>query len=232
MEVRTTMASSVPPVPLKHLPRWLRETAYGILILLSIAVGAAVGVLFVYSSELPEVRALEDFKPDTVTELYADDGQLVGSFAIQRRILVSYDQIPAVLHDALIATEDQHFESHWGVDVPRVFQAAWRNAMSGHITQGASTLTMQLAGTLFLNRSDRSYRRKIQEALLAIQIERYYTKRQILTMYCNQIYLGHGNYGFESASEFYFGKSLKVLALPEAALLVAIVRGPSYSPLL
>ncbi|HXZ18390.1 MAG TPA: PBP1A family penicillin-binding protein, partial [Candidatus Acidoferrales bacterium] len=88
------------------------------------------------------------------------------------------------------------------------------------------------AGTLFLNRSDRSYRRKIQEALLAIQIERYYTKRQILTMYCNQIYLGHGNYGFESASEFYFGKSLKDLALPEAALLVAIVRGPSYSPLL
>ncbi len=242
MEVPTAMASSDAPVPPppspprreghKHLPRWLRETAYGFLILLSIAFGASVGVLFVYSTELPEVRALEDFKPDTVTELYADDGQLIGSFALQRRILVSYDQIPAVLHDALIATEDQHFESHWGVDVPRVFQAAWRNAVSGHITQGASTLTMQLAGTLFLNRSDRSYRRKIQEALLAIQIERYYTKRQILTMYCNQIYLGHGNYGFESASEFYFGKSLKDLTLPEAALLVAVVRGPSYSPLL
>ncbi len=240
MEVPTAMASSDPPVPPtpssveghKHLPRWLRETAYGLLILLSIALGASVGVLFVYSSELPEVRALEDFKPDTVTELYADDGQLIGSFALQRRILVSYDQIPAVLRDALIATEDQHFESHWGVDVPRVFLAAWRNAVSGHITQGASTLTMQLAGTLFLNRSDRSYRRKIQEALLAIQIERYYTKRQILTMYCNQIYLGHGNYGFESASEFYFGKSLKDLTLPEAALLVAVVRGPSYSPLL
>ena len=234
------MASSDAPVPpalsrvegQQHLPRWLRETAYGFLLLISIAVGASVGVLFVYSSELPEVRALEDYKPDTVTELYADNGQQIGSFALQRRILVTYDQIPAVLRDALIATEDQHFESHWGVDVPRVFQAAWRNAVSGHITQGASTLTMQLAGTLFLNRSDRSYRRKIQEALLAVQIERYYTKRQILTMYCNQIYLGHGNYGFESASEFYFGKTLKDLTLPEAALLVAVVRGPTYSPLL
>ena len=226
------MASPDAPVPHKHLPRWLRETAYGFLILLSIAVGASVGVLFVYSSELPEVRALEDFKPDTVTELYADDGQLIGSFALQRRILVSYDQIPAILRDALIATEDQHFESHWGVDVPRVFQAAWRNVVSRRITQGASTLTMQLAGTLFLNRSDRSLRRKIQETLLSIQIERYYTKRQILTMYCNQIYLGHGNYGFEAASEFYFGKKLKELTLPEAALLVGVVRGPIYSPLL
>jgi penicillin-binding protein 1A len=191
-----------------------------------------MGVLFVYSTELPEVRALEDYKPDTVTELYADNGQLIGSFALQRRILISYDQIPTVLHDALIATEDQHFESHWGVDVPRVFEAAWRNVVSRKITQGASTLTMQLAGTLFLNRSDRSLRRKIQETLLAIQVERYYTKRQILTMYCNQIYLGHGNYGFEAASEFYFGKKLKDLTLPEAALLAGIVRGPSYSPLL
>lgn len=226
------MAPPDAPAPQKHLPRWLRETAYGILILLSIAIGAGVGVLFVYNSELPEVRALEDYKPDTVTELYADNGQLIGSFALQRRILVSYDQIPAVLRDALISTEDQHFEDHWGVDVPRVFEAAWRNAVNRRITSGASTLTMQLAGTLFLNRSDRSLRRKIQETLMAIQIERYYTKRQILTMYCNQIYLGHGNYGFEAASEFYFGKTLKDLTIPEAALLVGIVPGPSYSPLL
>ncbi|HVN07478.1 MAG TPA: PBP1A family penicillin-binding protein [Patescibacteria group bacterium] len=232
MACSTPMASPQAPVRHDHLPRWLRETAYGILLLLAVALGAGVGVLFVYTSELPEVRALEDYKPDTVTELYADDGQLIGSFALQRRILVSYEQIPAVLRNALIATEDQHFETHWGVDVPRVVKAAWTNAIHGHITSGASTLTMQLAGTLFLNRADRSYRRKIQEALLAVQIERYYTKRQILTMYCNQIYLGHGNYGFEAASEFYFGKQLKDLTLPEAALLVGIVPGPSYSPLL
>src|SRR5208282_1300826 len=103
---------------------------------------------------------------------------------------------------------------------------------SRRISQGASTLTMQLAGTLFLNRSDRSFRRKIQETLLSIQIERYYTKKQIFTMYCNQIYLGHGNYGFEAASEFYFGKPAKDVTLPEAALLAGIVRGPAYSPIL
>ena len=196
------------------------------------AVGATVGVVFVYSSELPEVRALEDYKPDTVTELYAADGQQIGSFALQRRILVSYEQIPKMVRDALIATEDQHFEDHWGIDVPRIFQAAWRNVASGRVRQGASTLTQQLAGTLFLNRADRTFRRKIQEALLAIQIERYYTKKQIFTMYCNQIYMGHGNYGFEAASQFYFGKSLKDLALPEAALLVGIVPGPKFSPVL
>ena len=230
----SVMATSPPgvPPPHHHLPRWLRETAYGLLLVLSIAAGVAVGVLFVYSSELPEVRALEDYKPDTVTELYAGDGQLIGSFALQRRILVSYEQIPVVLREALIATEDQHFEDHWGVDVPRVFEAAWRNVASRRITQGASTLTMQLAGTLFLNRSDRSFRRKIQETLLSIQIERYYTKRQIFTLYCNQIYLGHGNYGFEAAAQFYFGKPVKDVTLPEAALLVGLVRGPTYSPLL
>jgi len=223
---------SAAPADHHHLPGWLRETAYAILLLIAIAVGASVGVLFVYSSELPEVRALEDYQPDTVTELYAGDGQLIGSFALQRRILLTYDQIPKVLRDALIVTEDQHFEDHWGVDLPRVFQAAWHNVESGRIRQGASTLTMQLAGTLFLNRADRSFRRKIQETLLAIQIERYYTKRQIFTMYCNQVYLHHGNYGFEAASEFYFGKSVKDVTLPEAALLVGIVPGPKFSPLL
>jgi penicillin-binding protein 1A len=226
------MADPQNEAPRRRLPKWLGTTAYALLILAAAALGAAVGVLFVYSSELPEVRALEDYRPNTVTELYADDGQQIGSFALERRILVAYDQIPKVLRDALIATEDQHFEDHWGVDVPRVAEAAWHNLVSGRITQGASTLTMQLAGTLFLNRSDRSYRRKIQEALLAIQIERHYTKRQIFTMYCNQIYLGHGNYGFEAAAQFYFGKSLKDIALPEAALLVGIVPGPKFSPVL
>ena len=226
------MADAPTTVPRKYLPPWLRETAFGLLILLSAAGGAGVGVLFVYTSELPEVRALEDYQPDTVTELYAADGQPIGSFALQRRILVSYEQVPKILRDALIATEDQHFEDHFGVDVPRVFEAAWHNLVSRRITQGASTLTMQLAGTLFLNRSDRSFRRKIQETLLAIQIERYYTKKQIFTMYCNQIYLGHGNYGFEAASEFYFGKPVKEVTMAEAALLAGIVRGPSYSPIL
>ncbi|MGH9774171.1 MAG: penicillin-binding protein 1A [Candidatus Acidiferrales bacterium] len=208
------------------------RVAFAILALCAIAVGAGTGLLFVYVSDLPEIHALEDYRPDVVTELYGDDGQSIGGFALQRRILLTYEQIPRVLKDAIFSTEDQHFEEHWGVDFPRVVEAAWRNLTHRRITEGASTLTMQLAGGLFLNRSDRSFRRKIQETLLAIQIERHYTKAQILTMYCNQIYLGSGNYGMEAASEYYFSKPVGQVTLPEAAMLAAIIRGPAYSPTL
>src|SRR5579862_1483532 len=204
--------------------------AFAFLLLLSIAVGAAVGLLFVYSSDLPEIRALEDYRPVVVTELYADDGQPIGTFSLQRRILLTYGQIPGVLKDAILSTEDQHFEEHWGVDFPRVLGAAWHDVLLGRKAEGASTLTMQLAGGLFLDRSQRSFRRKMQEAMLALQIERHYTKDQILTMYCNQIYLGSGNYGFEAASEYYFKKPVGQLTLAEAATLAAIIRGPIYSP--
>ncbi|MGD0403901.1 MAG: PBP1A family penicillin-binding protein [Candidatus Acidiferrales bacterium] len=204
--------------------------AFTFLLLCSIAFGAAIGLLFVYTSDLPEIHALEDYRPNVVTELYADDGQSIGTFALQRRILLSYAQIPKVLKDAILTTEDQHFEEHWGVDIPRVLEAAYRDITSRRMAEGASTLTMQLGGGLFLNRSDRSLRRKIQETLLALQIERHYTKDQIFTMYCNQIYLGSGNYGFEAASEYYFSRPVGQLTLPEAATLAAIIRGPIYAP--
>ncbi len=209
----------------------LGRLAFSFLVICSIALGAAIGLLFVYSSDLPEIHALEDYRPVIVTELYADDGQSIGTFALQRRILVTYGQIPTVLRDAIITTEDQHFEQHWGVDFPRVLEAAWRDVVSHRAAEGASTLTMQLAGGLFLNRSDRSLHRKAQETMLALQIERHYTKDQIFTMYCNQIYLGAGNYGFEAASEYYFSKPIGQLTLAEAATLAAIIRGPIYSPI-
>src|ERR1700732_4450978 len=204
--------------------------AFSFLLVCSIGLGAAVGLLFVYSSDLPEIHALEDYHPNVVTELYADDGQPIGTFALQRRILIAYSQIPKVLKDAIITTEDQHFEEHWGVDFPRVLQAAWHDMSHHRIAEGASTLTMQLAGGLFLNRSDRSFHRKIEETMLALQIERQYTKEQIFTMYCNQIYLGSGNYGFEAASEYYFSRPVGQLTLPQAATLAAIIRGPIYAP--
>jgi penicillin-binding protein 1A len=204
--------------------------AFTFLLVCAIGLGAAVGLLFVYSSDLPEIRALEDYRPNVVTELYADDGQSIGTFAIQRRILITYNQIPKILRDAILTTEDQHFQEHFGVDLPRVLEAAWHDIAHHRMAQGASTLTMQLAGGLFLNRADRSFHRKIEETLLAIQIERHYTKEQILTMYCNQIYLGAGNYGFEAASEYYFSKPLSQITIPEAALLAAIIRGPIYNP--
>jgi penicillin-binding protein 1A len=209
----------------------LGRLAFVFLLICAIGLGAAVGLLFVYSSDLPEIHALEDYRPEVQTELYADDGQSIGTFALQRRILLTYNQIPKVLHEAILSTEDQHFEQHWGIDFPRVLGAAWHDLLSHHKAEGASTLTMQLAGGLFLDRSDRSFHRKMQEAILAIEIERHYTKDQIFTMYCNQIYLGSGNYGFEAASEYYFSKPVGELTLPEAALLAAIIRGPVYSPI-
>lgn len=225
--------SALPPLRLRIRRRRLFvRVAYVLLFLCAAGAGSIAGLLFVYRSDLPEVRALEDYRPNVVTELYGDDGQIVGSFALQRRILLSYEQIPQVLKDAVLVTEDQHFETHWGVDVPRVLQAAWRNLTGLRVREGASTVTMQLAGLLFLDRTDRSFRRKAQETLLALQIERHYSKEQILTFYFNQIYLGHGNYGFEAASQYYFGKSVGQIGLTEAALLAAIVRGPGYSPLI
>ncbi len=223
----------LPPITLRLRGRKVvGRVAFSLLLLGAIALGGVSGILFVDSSDLPQIRALEDFQPDVVTELYADDGQVVGDFALQRRVLLTYEQIPPVLKDAILTTEDQHFEQHWGVDFTRVAGAAWKDIAARRVVEGASTITMQLAGTLFLDRSDRRMGRKIQEALLALQIERHYSKDQILTMYCNQIYLSHGNYGFEAASEYYFGKPVGKLNLQEAALLAGLIRGPSYSPIL
>src|SRR5712664_4640319 len=223
---------TLPPITLR-LRGWklIDRVALAFLILCAVALGAGCGLLFVYASDLPEIRALETYRPDVVTEVYADDGQLAGSFALQRRILMTYEQCPKVLYTAVTAIEDQHFEEHWGIDFPRMFSAAVRNLVKRRITGGASTITMQLAGNLFLDRSDRSFRRKMQEILLALQIERRYTKQQIFTMYENQVYLAHGNYGFAAAAQFYFGKPVTDLKLQEAALLAGMVNGPKFSPL-
>src|SRR5258705_7055911 len=223
---------SLPPITLR-LRGWklIDRVALAFLLLCSVALGAACGLLFVYESDLPEIRALETYRPNVVTEIYADDGQLVGSFALQRRILMTWEQVPKILYNAVTAIEDQHFEDHWGVDFPRVAGAAYRNILKHRKAEGASTITMQLAGNLFLDRSDRTFRRKIQEMLLALQIERRYTKPQIFAMYANQVYLAHGNYGFAAAAQFYFGKSVTDLNLQEAALLAGMVNGPKFSPI-
>ena len=223
---------SLPPITLR-LRGWklIDRVALAFLLLCAIALGAGCGLLFVYASDLPEIRALETYRPNVVTEIYADDGQLVGSFALQRRILMTYEQCPKTLYNAALAIEDQHFEDHWGIDFPRVAGAAYRNIVKHRRAEGASTISMQLAGNLFLDRSYRTFRRKMQEILLALQIERRYTKPQIFTMYANQVYLAHGNYGFAAAAQFYFGKSVTDLKLQEAALLAGMIRGPIYSPL-
>src|SRR3977135_1708917 len=135
---------SLPPITLR-LRGWklIDRVALAFLLLCSIALGAGCGLLFVYASDLPEIRALETYRPTVVTEIYADDGQLVGSFALQRRILLTYEPCPKVLYHAVAAIEDQHFEEHWGIDFPRVAGAAYRNILKHRRAEGASTITMQ-----------------------------------------------------------------------------------------
>jgi len=200
--------------------------------MLAVITGSLAGLTLVYSVDLPQIHDLEHYRPSTNTELYDRKGRIIGSFALERREVIGYDDFAPVLRQAVISIEDKQFESHWGVNMFRVAEAVWYDLRSHGRFQGASTLTMQLARNLFLSR-ERTATRKIQEAYLAIQIERSFTKEQIFTLYGNQIYLGSGMYGFEAGSEFYFSKHARDLTLPEAALLAGLPKGPAaYSPLL
>ena len=211
--------------------KFFGQLVFVILLVLSAGLGVAGGLVFVYSSDLPQVRQLEDYRPDVMTEVFADDGTPIARFAMEHRVIVTYNQIPPVLRNAVISIEDRNFESHWGIDVLRIVRAAITDILEWRKAQGASTLTQQLARMLFLT-PEKSFRRKIQEALLAIQIERRFTKPQIFALYANQVPMGYGNYGFAAAAEFYFGKHLDQLTLPEAALLAGMARGPLYWPIL
>src|SRR5271165_5334067 len=221
----------IPPPPRRLGVKFVGKALFVLLIMLAAIAGALSGLLLVYSTDLPQVTELEHYRPSTITQLYDDKDRVIGQFALQRRVIDGYTDFPKVLRDALISTEDKEFEQHWGVDVWRVFGAAWRDVVLDARAQGASTLTMQLSRNLFLS-PDRNFRRKIQEVMLAIQIERRFTKPQIFTLYANQIYLGHGVYGFEAGSNFYFGKKAKELTLEEAAVLAGLPKAPNaYSPI-
>jgi penicillin-binding protein 1A len=203
-----------------------------VLLILAATTGSLAGLTLVYSVNLPQINDLEQYRPSTTTDLYDQKGRIIGSFALERREIVDYDGFAPVLRQAVISIEDKSFESHWGINVIRVAGAAWHDVRSHGRAQGASTLTMQLARNLFLS-SERTSTRKIQEAFLAIQIERAFTKEQIFTLYGNQIYLGSGMYGFEAASEYFFSKHAKDLTLTEAALLAGLPKGPvAFSPLI
>ncbi|HET6206321.1 MAG TPA: PBP1A family penicillin-binding protein [Terracidiphilus sp.] len=218
-------------------PRGLRlklagKLALVVLLTLSIVTGSLAGLMLVYSVDLPQIHDLERYRPSTTTDLYDQKGRVIGSFALERRIVINYNDFAPVLREAVISIEDKTFETHGGINFFRIFGALVHDLRTHGRGQGASTLTMQLARNLFLS-FDRTAVRKIQEAYLAIQIERAFTKEQIFTLYGNQIYLGSGMYGFEAASEFYFSKHAKDLTLTEAALLAGLPKAPAaYSPLI
>jgi penicillin-binding protein 1A len=218
---------------------WLRSGARGFvgragivaLHLLAILVGALAGLYLAYQSDLPQVSSLEDFRPNIITQVYARDGSLIGEFSIERRVVVDFPEIPPVLRNAIVSVEDADFWKHLGINPWSIPRAAIANLRSGRWSQGFSTLTMQLSRLLFLT-PEKTIERKVKQIILAFQIEKNFTKEEILTLYCNQVYFGHGNYGVEAASQFFFSKPIGELSLAEAALLAGIPQNPArLSPL-
>ena len=214
--------------PARPVPRilTLRRVVTTALFAATILGGALIGVFLAFESDLPQVTSLEEFQPNIITRVFAADGSVLGEFAIEKRVVVEFRDIPPVLRNAIVAVEDADFWKHIGINPWRIPGAALANLRSGRRGQGFSTLTMQLTRLLFLT-PEKTYERKIKEGILAFQIEKNFTKEEILTLYCNQIYFGHGNYGVEAASRFYFGKAVKDLSLPEAALIAGIGQSPA-----
>jgi penicillin-binding protein 1A len=204
--------------------RLIRSLGIVALFAVSALLGTAGGVVFAYMDDLPQISQLDDFSPSTITRVYGRGDTLVGEFAIERRLVVGYEDIPEVLRSAIVAVEDATFFSHSGVRPERILVTAVKRTLRLQQYGGASTITQQLARKLFLT-DEYSWERKIKEALLAVQIEKRYTKEEILTMYCNKIYWGHGAYGVEQASQVYFGKHVSELNLDEAAMIAGIIQG-------
>src|SRR5256885_9441115 len=226
---RARTALSAPPRRSRLRRFWLPAV-----LLLALAAGGLTGIVIAYelnySKAAGEVASLATYRPSQVTRVYADDGKtVIGEFALERRIPLRYEEIPPVMKNAILAVEDARFYDHVGIDPIRIIGAAWKNLTSDKV-EGGSTLTQQLAKNLFLSK-EQTLKRKMNEWALALQIERYYTKNQIMELYANHIFLGANAYGVEAGAETYFGKQAKDLTIGEAALLAAVPKAPSeYSP--
>lgn len=218
-----------------YILRVARQATIFLLFLLAIVLGSVSGVLFAFAGDLPRISALDDYAPSTISRLYAANGEVIGEFAKERRLVVGYDDISPLLRQAIISAEDKDFERHVGLSVPRIVITAVKDVLYQQ-RAGASTITQQLARMLFLQadymregvyaRSGYAgWERKIKEAIISVQLEKRYTKREILTLFCNATYFGHGAYGVESASRLYWGKSASDLSLEEAATLAGIIQG-------
>jgi penicillin-binding protein 1A len=216
-----------------RLPGLARYLGIAALFLGAALSGTAGGVLFAYVGDLPQISALDDYTPGTITRVIGRDGSVVGEFATERRQIVAYEDIPEVLRQAIVSAEDGDFWTHGGLKVDRMLLAYVQDKLTRRRTPGRSTITQQLARQLFPETVgfDRTPERKIKEALVAMQIEKRYRKEEILTMYCNKVAWGNGTYGVEAASQLYFGKPAKALTLNEAATIAGILPAPQrYNP--
>jgi penicillin-binding protein 1A len=216
--------------PRRHLRRW-QVMLIGLVAVTIVSATTVAGVVWHFANDLPSLDLLQNYQPSLVTTVYSDDGQSIGQFFIERRILTPLAEIPKTLTQAVIATEDARFFEHPGLDYIGMLRAAWTNIRhGGRKVEGASTITQQLARSLFLS-SERSYERKIRELVLAYKMEAVSGKEQILETYLNQIYFGQGAYGVGSAARSYFGKDIRELTLAESAFLAGLPKSPSrFSP--
>jgi len=220
----------------RYVVKLAKKAGIVLLFVLAAFLGTVSGILFAFAGDLPQISALDDYAPSTITRVYGGKGEVVGEFSTQRRVVVTYEGIAPVLRQAIISAEDAEFEKHLGLSIPHIVMAASRDVFSavrGTITghrprpRGASTITQQLARGLFpdavgFQAGDMSLERKVKEAIVAIQIEKRYTKHEILTFYANQMYLGEGAYGVEAAARTYFGKSARDVNVDEAATLAGL----------
>jgi penicillin-binding protein 1A len=196
-----------------------------LILLVAIVLGVPAGFLFARAIRVPTMKRLDDYQPAIITRIYDHNGVPFAEYSIQRRIVVTMRDISPYLVQGIIATEDADFRKHGGINPKAILRAGLKDLIAGKKIEGASTLTQQLAKQVFLT-PEKSYRRKINEAFLAIDIEKTFTKDQIFELYANQVYLGHGAYGVEAASRLYFGKHAKDLTVPEAALIAGLARTP------
>ena len=228
-----TENSTTTPVPPAAPPTRPRRARSRLLILfVALALGVPAGFVFAHAVRVPTVKSLADYQPSIITRIFDRNGTPFAEYAIQKRIIVSKKDMAPDLVNAIVATEDADFYKHGGINPKAILRAAIKDAIARKKVEGASTITQQLAKMIFLN-PEKSFRRKLNEVFLAIQIEKDFTKDQIFELYANQVYLGHGAYGVEQASRLYFGKHAKELTLPEAALIAGMIRRPgSYSPML
>ncbi len=213
----------------QYVIRVVKQAGIAIAFVVAALAGIFSGVLFAFAGDLPEISALDDYSPSTITRVYGNGGQTLGEFATQRRTVITYEDISPRLREAILASEDADFNTHFGLSISRILITALRDVLEQSLAAGASTLTQQLARNLFPESVgfEKSFARKIKELIVSVQIEKRYTKREIFTLYCNQIYMGHGAHGMEAAARLYFGKSAKDVNLEEAAVMAAVIQRPS-----
>ncbi|MEN6319589.1 MAG: PBP1A family penicillin-binding protein [Syntrophaceae bacterium] len=203
-----------------------------ILCFLILAVVGSSILYYVLLKELPSIAALKDYRPSIATRVFADNNELIDEFFLEDRKIIKINEVPKIVIQAFVSAEDARFYQHTGFDLQSITRAFYKNIEAGRVVQGGSTITQQVAKSLYLS-SERKYMRKLKEAILAYKIDRYLTKDEIMSLYLNHIYLGHGTYGIEAAAQGYFGKSARSLTVPEAALLAGLPKAPTtYSPFL